>query len=259
MGEQTSEWPRAHFERPGGRPFLFYVVYGAFPNIPQVDSQVYRTLGIHPGLKLSIYGRYNYPEVFAGYQQGYLWDELSVQDPLLARKVSESERCLILRGELDDRSDLDYLRDSIGLVTCLLDHGGVCVYDPQMFRWWAPEDWRRHIFEPDGPVPGKHVVILTSNEDESGVTAEPLIWFHTRGMRKFGRPDLSIHSVPAQLYEAVIDLFERFIQLQAFGGVIAQGQEIRMRSLPLGMTCWLEGDLEDPEFNNVHIEITSPE
>jgi hypothetical protein len=36
---------------------------------------------------------------------------------------------------LEDQSDLSYLRDTVGLLTSLLDHGGVTVYDPQMFHW----------------------------------------------------------------------------------------------------------------------------
>ena len=258
MADGIESWPRPYYERPGGRPFLFYVAYGEFPTALTIDAGSYRTLGVHPGLDISRYGREENPDVLAGFEEGYLWDELSAQDPELARRVSGSDECLILRGELDDRGDLDYLRDSVGLLTYLLDHGGVCVYDPQMFRWWEPEAWRRHLFEPGGPVPRRHVVILTSEEDESGPRDEPLTWFHTRGMRKFGRPDLSVHGVAPRYRGAIIDLLERFIESQALGGVIAEGQEIRMRSLPSGMTCHHGGDLDDPDFNNVHIEITTP-
>jgi hypothetical protein len=77
-------------------------------------------------------------------------------------------------------------------------------------------------------------------------------------MRKFGRPDLSSHNVPTRYREAVIDLIERFIEFQALGGVIAEGQEISMKRLPSGMTCRHGGDLDDPDFNNVHVEITPP-
>ncbi len=38
-------------------------------------------------------------------------------------------------------------------------------------------------------MPRQHVVILTS--EECSGDGRPLTWFHTRGMRKFGRPDLS--------------------------------------------------------------------
>jgi len=74
--------------------------------------------------------------------------------------------------------------------------------------------------------------------------------------RKFGRPDLSIHSVPTKYNDAIIDLFERFIELQAFGGIIEDGQPIKMKSLPAGMTWERRGNRDDPDFNNVHVEIT---
>ena len=127
------------------------------------------------------------------------------------------------------------------------------MFDPITFHWWKPDEWRNRIFIPASAVPRHHVVILFSAEREPGLT-----WFHTRGLRKFGRSDLSIHNVPEDHRDAVIDLCNRFIELQAFGGVIADGQEIKMKTLPSGMTCHLRGDLDDPDFNNVHVEIIWP-
>jgi hypothetical protein len=256
--KQPANWPRPHYERPGGRPLLFYVVHGRFDNISKIDSRVYRTLGVHRGLELQRYARDEFSEYLAGFEEGYPWEELVADDPELAQRVVESRECLILRGELEDRDDLNYLRDSVGLLTHLIDSGGVCVYDPQMFRWWQPTDWKRQVFKPGGPVPRQHVVILTSVEGESGSRSENLAWYHTRGLRKFGRPDLSVHDVAPRYHEAIIDLIERFIEFQAFGGTIAEGQEIRMKSLPSGMTCHHRGDLDDLDFNNVHVEITPP-
>jgi hypothetical protein len=92
-------------------------------------------------------------------------------------------------------------------------------------------------------------VILVS-EEPNGTE-----WVHTRGLRKFGRPDLSVHGVSLLNKPGVIDLCNRFIELQAFGGAILEGQEIRMQSLPPGMRCHRRGDVDDPDFNNVHVEI----
>ena len=80
-------------------------------------------------------------------------------------------------------------------------------------------------------------------------------WYHTRGLRKFGRPDLSIHDVPAKYEKQVTDLIERFIEFEGFGGIIPDGQKIKMKTLPEGMWCENKGDFEDPDFNNKHIEI----
>ncbi len=50
-------WLRPHYERPGGRPFIFYVVFGVFDADYEIGSQEYRTLGVHPGQELDLYNR----------------------------------------------------------------------------------------------------------------------------------------------------------------------------------------------------------
>jgi hypothetical protein len=254
MSDELADWPRKFYQGPGGKPFLFYTVFGAFPPMPALSWQEYRSNGVFPGLQLSHYDRGKHPDVLDGFRQGYLWDELERHKPSLAEAVPWTASCLILRGELEDQSDLNYLRDTVGLLTFLLDHGGIVVYDPQMFHWSEPGEWQERLFQPGGAVPRHHVVILTSEESDD----TSLTWFHTGGMRKFGRPDLSVHRVPPHHGDGVFDLFERFIELQAFGSVIEEGQEIRMKTLPGGMTCSHAGHLDDPDFNNVHVEITPP-
>jgi hypothetical protein len=245
------DWSRPHYQQPGGKPFLFFVVYGEFGELPALDPDKYRSTGVPPGLGLSRYDSHSQPDVLSRFQEGYLWNDLKAQNCVLAEKVNQSPECLILQGELDDEPTLNYLRDAVGLLTFLVDHGGIAVYDPWMFQWWLPAQWRHLIFDPASPVPTHHVVLLTSQEPEPSLT-----WFHTRGMRKFGRPELSVHNVPTRHGKAVIDLCNRFINFQAFGGVIEEGQKIKMRQLPSGMTCHHQGDLDDPDFNNVHVEIT---
>ena len=190
-----------------------------------------------------------HPDTVDSFRKGYLWEQLQKTDPELAARISAQNCCVVLRGTFKDPRTLDYLRDTVGLITHFLDHGGVAVYDPQMFQWWSAKTWKERIFGPAGPVPRNHTVILVS-EDNSGTE-----WLHTRGLRKFGRPDLSFHRVPTLRKDAIIDLCNRFIEMQAFGEVVAEGQEIRMKSLPLGMRCQYKGDLDDPDFNNVHLEV----
>jgi hypothetical protein len=97
-------------------------------------------------------------------------------------------------------------------------------------------------------------MILTSEEEPPGPA--PRTWFHTRGMRKFGRPDVSVHDVPASYRDAVVDLCNRLINLQALGGVVPEGQEIQMDHLPPGLVCRHEGGADDPDFNNTRVEIS---
>lgn len=251
--DQLPSWVRKYYEVPAGNPFVFFVVYGEFPAAPAVSRSKYRYAGIPDGIEVRRYTKQAAPEALARFLDGRPWDDLQTTKPELSVAISRAPECFVIRGEIEDRDNLDYLRDAVGFVTYLLDNGGVCVYDPTMFNWWAPEEWRATAFEPEGPVPRHHVVILVSEESRSGE-----FWLHTRGMRKFGRPDLSMRRVTPEHQEAVVDLLNRFIEFLAFGGSVPDGQEIRMASLREGLRCYNRGHVDDPDFNNVHLEILQP-
>lgn len=132
---------------------------------------------------------------------------------------------MIVRGSPEDDSTLNYFRNTIGLITYFLDEGCCAVYDPQMFQWWGPELWHKRVFEPAKPMPLSHTVTLYSPEERDPQRK----WYHTRGMRKFGRPDISVHNVPSDQEEGVLEMIERFIQLQAMGIVVPVQNPLRKR------------------------------
>ena len=244
-------WERRYYAPDGGNAFLFYKVHGRFTGEPAVSRARYRTNGVPDGCDLQRFTRATDADLVGlGLDEGYVGRELRTRDPALFEAVAATDECLVLRGDVADPPTLDYFRDAVGLVMALLDAGGIAVFDPQMFAWWSADEWRARAFEPAGAVPRHHVVIQVSEEDSPG-----LRWYHTRGLRKFGRPDLSVRRVPPELAAGVEDLCNRMIEMQAFGAVIADGQEIRMKSLPEGWICRHRGDVEDPDFNNRHILI----
>jgi hypothetical protein len=253
MRTELPDWPRQYFTKASGTPLLFYVAFGKLPEPLSVSASAYRFGGVPSGVEILQYGPDNEHGVAASFRDGYLWNRLQIEYPALAAIVEQQEHCIVLRGELADSRNLNEFRDIVGLLTCLLDSGCVAILDPQMFKWWSPGEWRADVFDCGGPAPRAHVTVICS-EDEGSTE-----WIHTRGMRKFGRPDLSIRRVADEYREGVIDLCNRFIEFQAFGGVIADGQEVRMRFLPAGMRCFNRGSYDDPDFNNLHIEIEWPE
>ncbi|MBI3985879.1 MAG: hypothetical protein HY343_03090 [Lentisphaerae bacterium] len=248
--DSLASWDRRYFTPGGGDAFLYYVVFGRVDTAARLSRSKYRSGGIPAGLNVMTYGPTVHPEVVVSFQEGYLWEELRTANNDLATCISSQDSCIVLRGSIQDPPTLNYHRDTIGLITHFLDVGGVAVYDPLMFQWWSPDLWRERIFSPATPVPRHHTVILVSKDTDSTE------WLHTRGLRKYGRPDISIPGVSAALKEPMIDLCDRFIELQAFGGIIPEGQEIRMKSLPEGTRCHHGGTVDDPDFNNVHVEIT---
>jgi hypothetical protein len=252
MAPLLVDWPRPHYSSGGRNPLLFYAVYGRVDVAKPLSPEKYRCSGIPDGIRVMAYGPTTHADVVSSFRRGYVWDDLAANDPDFAARIMAQDSCLILKGEIIDPPCLNYLRDVIGFLTFCLDAGGVAIYDPQMLKWWTPSEWRSDIFDIGSSVPRHHVVILVS-EDADGTE-----WIHTRGMRKFGRPDLSIHQVAPQYRAAIIDLCNRFIELLAFGACVEDNQEIRLRSLPAGMKCFRRGSEDDPDFNNEHLEIVWP-
>ncbi len=251
---ELKSWERRYLTKGRGRPLIFYVVFGQFPDKPSLSGLHYRCAGIPNGISINKYHEHKHPDIRDGFRNGYLWDKLSKEEPELAVNVAAASECLVIRGEPVEFRTFDYLRDTIGFLTYLLDNGAVCIHELQSLRWWSPVEWRSKIFEADGPVPHLHVFILISEESNSD-----RYWFHTRGLRLFGRPDLSLHDVSGEYKEPVIDLFNRLIEFQAYGGVMENDREIEMSTLPDGMRCFHKGQMDDPDFNNVHLEIVWPQ
>jgi hypothetical protein len=244
-------WTRPRYVAGGPPPFLFYAIYGRIDLHAPLSRGTYRCAGPPAGLDVMSYGPGSHQELVDRFRSGPLWDQLAEERPSLATAVEACDRCVVIRGSPEDPSTLDYLRDAVGLITHLVDHGGCAVYDPLRLTWWEPATWRCEVFAPAAPVPKQHTVILVSDED--GASTQ---WFHTRGMRKFGRPDISIRQVDAARRAGVIELCDRLIQVQVEGAIVPDGQEIRMVSLPGGGRMRTAGSVEDPDFDNAHLSVT---
>ena len=135
------------------------------------------------------------------------------------------------------------------MIAWFFDQGAIAAVDPQRLKVYGPVEWREDVFAPNPPKLTAQVVIVSSAEPSGSR------WLHTRGMRKFGRPDVSMRGVAMGQEQGAIDLINRLIMMQAEGDRVPEGQSIQMRSLPPGLTCHHTGQPDDPDFNNVHVEI----
>ena len=249
--QPEAAWGRPHYAPGGGDATVLYAVFGDFPQPLHLDAAAYRSAGLPVGVRLTADDRWDGQSSVETVCGGWLAHDLRDQHPALYDAVQNAPACLTLIGLVPDPPTLLYLRDLVGLVTALLDGGGVAVLDWQALAWWSPERWRERLFAPDALVPTQHVSILLSPE-EGG---DARLWVHTRGMRKFGRPDVSVHGVAPSEKDGFIGLCNRLINGMALGGIVPEGQEVRVAGLPTGTTCHHQGDFEDPDFNNVHIEV----
>jgi hypothetical protein len=136
----------------------------------------------------------------------------------------------------------------------LLDIGGVAILDPQTLSLLDADAWRRRFLVRDGAPIRSHVLIMRDAESEPDHS-----WIHTRGMRKFGRPDISLRGVPDALSEHAGILCEKLVELEALGAHFADGQTLDIDGLGASVVAQLGGGLDDEDFNNTFVEFQWPQ
>jgi hypothetical protein len=216
-------WLRPLRDGPGGDAVLGFVVLGDFPAQADVPAGEYRILGKLDGL------------VQQKRKKGSAIDELlgpsfaKVLVPdgsILTRSLTTPER-IDLRATVHDPKDLVYLRNAVGVITWLMDHGGTAVVDIESRGVFDRDTWRQRMFADDAPRPRHHANIFVSAQ-EAAPGQDKRLWVLTHGMRKFGRPDISVRDVPAAEEAKAIELVERFIVMMAQGAQLPEGKAIRM-------------------------------
>ena len=233
-------WEREYYQPEAGDAGLSYLVFGDLKADMEVDAKTYRTSGPPKGVDMELFDREAHGEWFASLFEGYA-GALLAEEPDLETNAKASPTVALLSGEVEDPETLDYLRDAIGVVTALLDSGGVAVFDAVALRWWSPAEWRETIFEPAGPEPIEHVVLLASEEDDG-------FWLHSHGLAKFGRPDLSARALSGDDLETYAGLFESLVAMLASGAVIPDGQRLRIDGTKTELTSNLVESEDGPVY-----------
>src|SRR5690606_16488128 len=105
-----------------------------------------------------------------------------------------------------------------------------------------------------GAPPRNHVLILCNADEVPGRS-----WVRTRGMRKFGRPDLSVRNVPENELGRAGSMCERLMEFLSMGGHFRAGQELAVDGLSRDMVAEPGGSADDPRFNNTHVAFHWPD
>lgn len=243
----AAEWPRPYWQPSDEQAVLLFFVFGAFAEDLAIPAARYGSPGLPEGVELqrmqnAVLARWE------GYPlSGALGELLREDDPEAFKAAKEAPHVVVIRGRFADRENLDYLRDTLGVVAALTDIGGKAVVDPQILTVFGAQQWREHYLVQGGAPPRHHVLILCSPEETKGRS-----WIRTRGMRKFGRPDISLSNVPDREIDRAGALAERFVELGALGSHFEQGQTVEVDGVPNGLVVALSGDENDPRFNNSH-------
>ncbi|MCX7512662.1 hypothetical protein [Frateuria sp. STR12] len=252
MTATPESWPRPYWQPGDETIVLHFYLFGRFAKDLAIPAARYASRGLPEGVELQ---RFTHDALrgWDGYPlKGALGELLKEDAPHAFGQALAAHDVLVVRGELADRGNLDYLRDTLGVLAGLLDVGGSVILDPQILTMFDADAWRRHYLVPGGAPPRHHVLVLRNGDGEGRAHV------HTRGLRKFGRPDLSFRHVPDAQAGPAGMLCERLVELQALGAHFVEGQPLQVEGLPGELVAHPGGSLDDPRFNNTHVSFDWP-
>ncbi|MGN0700889.1 MAG: hypothetical protein ACI4J8_07810 [Oscillospiraceae bacterium] len=210
-----------NFERPyyidiGMRPMLFYIIFGVNDQNTVISRERHRVDAAPEGLEFQLLNREQHGDYIDSLLSSVYGEVLREKKPELFDRVKECSGWTILRGELAEDSSLDYLRNTIGFVQAFCENGGVGVLDLQTISLYSPEEWNDRFFSADFD-PIEHTVFMVSRAENN------LAFVHTRGMRKFGRPDIGIENIPWEEVDDAALVAEQMVRYGAMGAVFTDG------------------------------------
>ena len=142
LAKEDMSWERTYFTPTEDHIFSFFVIFGKFSGEVNISGSKYNFDSLPENTDIAKYHEGASPDYRDSFKSGYLWKELCENDPALAKSVESAPSCMVIRTEIPDQESFDYLRNLVGLVTYFVDNRGVCVYEPQRFKWWHPNEWR---------------------------------------------------------------------------------------------------------------------
>ena len=240
--------PREHYKDIGYKPFLFYVIFGVTGDDMHPSQSRHHVDCLPEGLELHALSRPGHSDYMDGFFSGDLGIVLKESSMDLYKKCLAAENCIIIKGHIEEDSNLDYMRNVIGIIQALMDEGAVGVLDFQTFSLYSPEIWKDLFFEKEVNAQN-HVVILYSEETDG-------YWLHTRGMAEFGRPDCSMSGVPYDQVEECQQIINQMIYYSG-EGVFFSG-EFRLHTFSgntYKVTSHFVDDFDNNDFNNAYCEV----
>lgn len=246
-------WQRPHWQPSDEQILLQFYVFGKFDGV-RVPAANYGSRGLPAGIE-SVNHHHHALRQWDGYPLKGEAGRMFKQDSPEAYKLAlDAPEVVVVRGTLKDSADSGYLRDTLGVLAGLLDTGGTAILDPQMLSLLDADAWRRQYLIAEGAPIRHHLLILCDDEAEAGRS-----WIHTRGMRKFGRPDISIRHVPTSAIDRAGALCEKLAEIEALGAHFVDGQSVDIEGVSGGLVAHLGGGLDDPQFNNTYVEFRWPD
>lgn len=150
-----------------------------------------------------------------------------------------------------DTADLTHVQAGWAAAQWLVARGATVVLDAQAQRFWKGDDvasW----------PPGRPFALSTDvNVVVEGEPTASTATLHTRGLQKFGRPDLVVFDVPGARWDPVAALLRAAAARLADGAVFKAGQTLVLGDQRVRCEPYRPGARQDLHLNNDGLELTA--
>lgn len=198
---------------------------------------------------MNMFTREQHSEYMDNLIGGTLGKLLKEEQPELYEKIQKENIWAILNGEIKQDDNLKYLRNTIGVVQAFLDTGAIAVLDMQTFSLYSASEFTEKIFSKDLDI-YSHVKILISKMKDGN------IWLHTRGLRKFGRPDISIENIHESDVNKAVRVANQMIFYSSLGVLFNKKTKLHTHKEETFIVNpkFIE-DYENIDFNNAYCKL----
>jgi hypothetical protein len=237
QGGANAGWDRPRWERGGRNAFVSFAILGDFES--GAANAVAQRL---PGLSVRRKDHDAVVSLAANLRPSHGDEEAEAFETAM-----DSPNCLWIVGEVPDPPTLEYLRPLVLTVTDLLDRGASGVVDLNAIVFQGRNTWALKVL--DGHIQPFNFVATYWWTDTNGIGQ----WWHSRGMRTFGRPDISLRHVPDSAdRDHVLGVIRRLAVELALGRVLVAGDRAG------GLVFDVADASEDPMFLNERVEADWP-
>ena len=244
-------WPRPHHVPDGGAADITLFVFSQVGVTGESLPLKPRAHGVPEGglpdeVELRTVSRSDAPEWVDGFFSPALMALASRDLGWGDRPPVEPTSVHVVTVRADDPPDLRHIQAAWALARAFLDTGGFALLDAHAQRWLGPEQVAQR---PD--------VFRIADEVNIVFEVEPSHGFghilHTRGLRKFGRPDLVVTAVPPKHGVRIADLVNALAESLALGQPLHAGDVIQLPGLGS-----LRADALDPGTNAPELHLDNP-
>lgn len=242
-------YERPYYKDLNYRPLLFYVIFGVKDEELKISKERHHVDAFPDGLDFVFYNKSENGTYMSSFIGGTLGEMLDRENHILYEAVRNTDKWAVIRGEVEQDADLNYMRNTIGVIQALVENGAAGVLDLQTFTLFTPEEWTNKIFAQEFN-PYHHVTILLSEMEDGS------IWLHTRGMRKFGRPDVSIERVEKEKVDDANQVINQMLYYGSLGAFFNRPTKLHTHN---GKSYIVNphyvNDFENPDFNNSYYQL----